>query len=391
MKNIVVCGEYGIRSLGDEAMLHVMANNLTRRLGDISLTPLGRLIAIPMAEEDVETLCNRIAEEMHASWINLMANAREPEKLHDALPVGKVWDVMGDDREWAALERADLLLLGGGNLFLDVNPNFLFGSMTYFTFMVAAAKTLNVPVMMIGVSVGPLLTTWAHKLTAWVLDNCAAVTVRDQMSLKLVRKLGGEAELLPDLALGISARESNIKEGQYLAVAPKWTGDDSEIWGPKLARTLDRICDATGLEPLMIPHCTFERSVWDDDTNMCKWLKDKVKTGHLVEGPGTRVPEAVLGVYAKCEAAITMRLHGAIFSAMAGTPFVALNYWPKVRGFCEYWAGSPCLEMDSDRLLETFLALWELRDKERERLRQRVDEIRPLLERHWDIVEEILE
>ena len=70
-------------------------------------------------------------------------------------------------------------------------------------------------------------------------------------------------------------------------------------------------------------------------------------------------------------------------------PHVALDYWPKVRGFCD-WTGSPCLDLDDDGVVDVFVDLWHRRDEERERLQARVAEMRAMIPRYWDVIEEAI-
>ncbi len=43
-----------------------------------------------------------------------------------------------------------------------------------------------------------------------------------------------------------------------------------------------------------------------------------------------------MGLYRWIDLALTTRLHGAVFSAAARTPFLAISYLPKVRGFLRH-------------------------------------------------------
>ena len=59
-------------------------------------------------------------------------------------------------------------------------------------------------------------------------------------------------------------------------------------------------------------------------------------------------PPTVMGVYAHADATLTTRLHGAVFSSVVGTPVLALDYLPKVRGFLrELGLESSCQPLES--------------------------------------------
>jgi len=246
--------------------------------------------------------------------------------------------------------------------------------------------------VLFSVSLGPLTHDWSHKLVAGALAECTAVIVRDRASQDLARELGCEAVLLPDLAMGLEPVGDVKLENDYFAVAPKWLnlGSGYDAWAERLIDIVGRIGEATGLTPLLIPHCQFPRQPVDNDMTLCQEVLTRLGGDtSIVKGPGSLVPEIVLGLYRQCQAALTVRLHGAVFAAAAGVPHVALNYWPKVAGFCD-WTGSPCLDLDDDGIVDAFLDVWQRRDEERGRLQARVAEMRAMIPRYWDVIEEAI-
>lgn len=387
MLNVVVIGEYGIRSLGDEAMLHVLARGLHDRFGEITITPISRLAVLPFNGDDYADTMARTANAMTECRDGMFRTFRGD--LSQISSVNLMWNKAGDGLVWTVLEQADLILIGGGGLFIDINTSFSLGPSSFFAFAIQAAHVLGKPIVPFSVSLGPLTYNWSHKLVADALAKCAAVIVRDRTSQELARELGCEAVLLPDLAIALDPIGDKELDGDYFAVAPKWLDDEQPGWMDSFIPVVIRIRDETGLAPLLIPQCQFERRPVDNDALVCQHIAGQLNGTPTVVGEGSLVPEIVLGLYRQCQAALTVRLHGAVFAAVSGVPHVALNYWPKVRGFCD-WTGSPCLEIDADDIVETFIEMWQRRDEERERLQTRVSELRALIPQYWDVMEEVI-
>lgn len=384
MKQIVVLGEYAIQSLGDEAMLHGLCQGVAERLGgNVGFTPIGRLVLVPFDGEEFQEQQDRMRASIAAS----------DALLYEALNgCGEVLSFLthGHGSPMQMIEQADLIILGGGALFLDINPSFVYGPMQFFASMIGIAEALGIPVYAAGMSVGPLEHKWGRKMAAAALGKCAAVTVRDKASQELARGLGVEAELVPDLACLMKPVSVIDSKGEWVMVSPRYVTNSGYL--PRLAGALDRIVDETGAHILMIPHCRFKRTDSDNDEMVCRYLinemehKDKV---NVLQGPGAQTPTLALNVYGHAEASLTVRLHGAVFSALAGTPFLALDYWPKVKGFCE-WVDAMALPLDGDGWVDAFLNMWEWREWERKRLEARAAELRALAVRHVDIVERLL-
>jgi len=384
--NVAVIGEYGIRSLGDEAMLHVLADGLHERFGEVAITPVSRLAMLPFnGDNHVDTMARMDSTMAECRDGMFRTFGGDISQIHS---LDLQWGVAGDSLIWGLLEQVDLVLVGGGGLFIDINTAFTTGPLSFFANVIHAAHVLGKPVVLFSVSIGPLKYDWARKLVADALAKCAAVIVRDRASQELARELGCEAVLLPDLALGLAPIDSVVLDGDYFAVAPKWPSGPAGVdW---LIDVVERIVGETGLTPLLIPHCQFPRQVVDNDAALCQEMLTRLGGDtSIVKGPGSLVPEVVLGLYRQCKAALTVRLHGAVFAAAAGVPHVALNYWPKVRGFCD-WTGSPCLDLDDDGVVDVFVDLWQRRDEERERLQARVAEMRVMIPQYWDVIEEVV-
>jgi len=392
MKKIVIASGYGIASLGDEALLHALVNGITSRLGSIALTIISRQAMLPFFDDENARLWSDVADRMKLSRDGLVRRLTTPGvEIGDIVEGGMNWRDRADNNLWPAIEAADLVIVGGGGLFHDTNSRFIYGPLTVYPGLITAAKAMGKPVVVAGVSVGPLASGWGRAVVRAALQGIPVI-VRDRPSQSLLRELGIESEVLPDLSLALDPLPVELPmAGQLLGVAPIWL-DSFADWLPDFIKGLQMVMRGTGLTPALIPHCTYQRYPIDDDTNICNSIIPFL-TAHsgapmlVQEDPYD--PETALGVYGCFAAAVTIRMHGAAFAARMGVPFTSLAYWPKVGGFCE-WYGKPVYPLEGLDWVHAFLEQWEHRDEEATRIRARTEELRALLPRYWDVIEEAI-
>ena len=387
MKNIIIASEYGINSIGDEAMLHALVNGITSRLGSIALTIFSRNAMLPFYDADNPGLWNDVADRMKNSRDGVLRHCTMPGVEITELLNGMNWKEHADNNLWPAIEAADLLVVGGGSIFHDANSRFIYGPLTVYPFLIMAAKSMGIPVVVAGVSIGPMHSRWGKQITRVALEGCR-ILVRDRASQVLLHELGIESEALPDLSLALDPVAVRIPmEGQLLAVAPIWT-ENSGDWMPDFIKGVGTVARETGLTPALIPHCTYKRYPMDDDTNICSAFMPYLTSSMLVKEEAWD-PEITLGVYGCCAGAITIRLHGTVFAARMGIPFAPLSYWPKVDGFCEWYDVKP-YPLEGSDWVTGFLEKWGRRDEEAARLRERTEELRAKMPRYWDVIEEAI-
>jgi polysaccharide pyruvyl transferase WcaK-like protein len=153
---VVIVGASGFTNLGDDAILAAMVPELRA--------------ALPTA---------RFAVASGDPAQPLLASADiEPLPFADAAIA-------------AALDGADLLIVGGGGFIYDYEMrvragDFVMGNCAFFYpyYRAAlAAEARGVPVYWYAIGVGPLLTAAGRDLTRDVLSRAAAITVRDPLSL----------------------------------------------------------------------------------------------------------------------------------------------------------------------------------------------------------------
>jgi polysaccharide pyruvyl transferase WcaK-like protein/GT2 family glycosyltransferase len=244
-------------------------------------------------------------------------------------------DNMGDEAlleaitgalDWAEVrtaKRGDLLLLGGGTL---INRG------SYLDWLVEQdSPRLERAVFGTGVA-NPEFWRERDEAQRWVdwLDTCAFVGVRGPLSAQILSDWGVSAgvEVVGDAALLLDA-DAPRQEGRVV-IAPCRTRN--ELWGSDDARVFDRLADLAaslgrdGHEVHML-------AAHPDDDGPIIHISRQAGRPDLPYMAGYADLEAALELFASADLVVAERLHAAVLAAAVGTPFVALEYRPKVRDF----------------------------------------------------------
>jgi polysaccharide pyruvyl transferase WcaK-like protein len=202
----------------------------------------------------------------------------------------------------------------------------------------------RVPMMLYGIGVGPLATRAGRDLSAWIARRAALVTCRDATSARWIAELAPEAavEQLPDPVLGLRPaedaelealwREEGIEprsERPRLALALR----DVRFLGDHRPRLLDALRELSAdFDMLFVPQCTGTDC---DDREEGFALERELPGARCLHIRHRHLPSVLARTYESADATLALRLHGAVFSVMAGTPTTAIAYLPKVRAFME--------------------------------------------------------
>ena len=334
-RKVVFAGAYGIQNAGDDAPLLV----LTRALRE----------AHPAVDFDFAVLARHpdplLAEAAGARFVP------NPEYPSRALAAGKFFRGLnpGDDR--GDLERledeirtADLVIAGAGNALVDLALGLFRGPVPLLALYAFLADLHATPLFLYGISAGPLATERGRELSAWIVRRAAAVTVRDAASRALLEELapGVSVRVLPDPVLGLEpASDAAFERALERERIPRRSDR------PRLALALrdlsflgfDRASVVAALralaprfELLFVSQCTDREC--DDRLEAEAVIRDLHGARcHVVRE--RHAPDVLQRFFELAEVTLAVRLHGAVFSAMAGVPVVALSYLPKVRGFLE--------------------------------------------------------
>lgn len=276
-----------------------------------------------------------------------------------------------------ALKKAKLFIVGGGSLIQDITST---KSLLYYLYCIRTAKKRGLKVMLYANGIGPITKKSNEKRAAKILNMVDVITLRDSESAKLLEKMNvtkPEIILTADPAFSLKPADASstdkilaelgIKEKYVCMSVRNWSeGSDKVLEG--IARMADYISQKHGLLPVFVP---------------MQYTKDKEvseKIISLMKQKGVFIDKALeiekmLGLIARSEAVVAVRLHMLVFGALAKVPSIGIEYDPKVSSFQEYigqpYCIKPCdIENDSyEAIIDKFMAD---RDKAAEKLNETV-------------------
>lgn len=264
--------------------------------------------------------------------------------FHRALGL-EAFDARDNDALGKAVSHADLLVVGGGGLWQDYwgwNPGNLFVAepfdIAFYARGLLTAAAIGVPSVLFANGVGPLRDLAARRAVASLASLATGVSVRDSESAALLRAGGfaGPIILTADPAFAIAPVIQNAKPDHprvRIGIVPRiWThGANPADLLRAIGGGVTRLARDHDTEVVLVRFQRPSGVTTEDDGTAIEQLTESM----LLDGGEIRIvdpvtPEEAAGFLASCDAVVTMRLHGAILSAVAGVPSVAVGVDPKL-------------------------------------------------------------
>lgn len=294
-RSLLIVGNYGAGNLGDDAILAGIITELKNigYRGEIQVTH-GGVASSPEVYKGLKKV----------PFIpsGLRSRFKKESKL-----------------AWQAFKRADLVILGGGGLFMDQES---WKAPLIWAAQAKACWKLNKPYICFGQSVGPLKHWWTRHATKKVFKRAQAIHVRDQMSADLLSEWGLEAAVGTDPAFSwlLEEKRSIPKQPVLLLSLREWPGFGFNQWKP-LLKEIQVFAKRKKLKPLLL------------SMDLRENLETFLETGLEFYQP--RTAREAFEAFEKSQMAVTMRLHAGIFALAAGTSLIALSYSQKVEALFE--------------------------------------------------------
>lgn len=346
-----ISGSYGGINLGDEAILQAMLREL-RASVPVEVTVFSRDAEDTLRRHGVERALK------HAS-----VSRREARELVAGL---------------------DLFILGGGGILYD-------GDADMFLREALLASEVGTPVMVYAVSAGPLREFPVRSRVRDVLNRCAAITVRDRSTKRLLEEVGVDVpigvtadpavlleperltweEILRSEAIDPEARLIGVSVREPGPAAPDLVADR---YHELVANVADFMIDRYDAEVVFLP---LERR--NTDVQHSHGVVSRMR--HAPRATVLKreyTPGQIVSLLGRFEFAVGMRLHFLIFSALAGVPFAALPYAAKVSGFLEEIGleAPPFEELNAGELIAYVDRAWDERARIRERASAAFEDLR---------------
>ena len=330
--DVVVSGYYGFGNLGDESLLDVIASSLAKEVPGVKIAALTKN---PRAD---------------APRTGLMCVSR--------FRFPKVWRIIG---------RSKLLISGGGSLLQDITSK---RSLTYYAWVIRAAEQQKTRVAVLANGIGPITYPSNEKLTAKVISAADEVSVRDCDSGNELIRIGvdpGKIRVSADPAFLIRPADEDavaktmaalgVKGGFFaVSVRPLGKPDEDAAENQQVIRETASACrdlaERYGLTPVIIPM----QEVQDGRIceSLCAMLQDH---GAVIYRPGNA--SLLIGVLARAQMVMGMRLHLVIFASSAGVPVIGLSYDPKVNSMLRQLGQEHCVDLLERKKRKDFTGLAE--------------------------------
>ena len=229
---------------------------------------------------------------------------------------------------------------GGGSLMQDVTSH---RSLWFYLFTISWAKRLGNQVMMYGCGIGPIHSPANRRRASRVLQKSVdAITLRDTHSAEELEDMGvtkpqvilsaDPTVILPaapaQVVDGILESQGIDPHGRYIGFALRpWPGFEAKA--AVFGAAADYAYETYGLTPVFLP---IERRL---DVGAAQLAAQHMKAPHYILSQTGR-SDHTIGLFARMQAVVSMRLHALVFSAGQGVPLVGVVYDQKISSFLSY-------------------------------------------------------
>lgn len=330
IKKIAICGYYGYRNTGDEAILDAIVESINDEMPDVEITTFS---GNP-----------RETSEQHGIKAVYIGDSITFRKLFDIRNIAKIINIV------KTISKTDLLIIGGGGIIHDRNIR---GVARFWLNKIILGKLLCKPVMVYAPGVGPIRTKLGRFLTKFVVGSVDIITVRDETSKKVLMSCGIiktpiQVTADPVLALTpappkrveeILAIEGVTNAKPLVGMSVRWNPYEFEIgdefvehFKRRISKVSDYIIEELGADLVFIPMQFPPRETCDvkimDTIHQMMEFKDQAT---IIRGMHS--PKEMLGIVGKMDMVIGMRLHSLIFASRMNIPMVGIVYDSKVKEF----------------------------------------------------------
>ena len=301
---VLICGAYGKRNAGDDAILRSIVSQLRGIDPDLPIYAL----------------------------------SRHPRETQLSFRIGSCHS-FNIPRYRRIMRRTKLYISGGGTL---IQNSTSVRSLLYYLSNISSAHAAGEHVMMYGCGVGPVNGRFSRALAARTINRCVdTITLRDQESADELRRMGvtrSDIHLTADPALLLRTPDPEtvtaalyrygIVPGQrYVMFALRpWHGLDAHMadFAAAANYVLSKGCTPVlfALEPKRDAPVGAALAAMLDGP--CLQISADMDAG------------TVVALTARMEAVVSVRLHALIFAAGQEVPLAGVVYDPKVSGFLDY-------------------------------------------------------
>ena len=402
---ILLAGGYDTSNIGDHGMLTVFARDIRKIKPDAEIVLLSRHpnsgFDRTYGVRSVRNLDHDTKEASLGRWFNGLNHGDSTEHLRTIRK---------------ELESSDLLVIGGGRLFVDISLGIYRGPLPYYALLVTLAKFFQVPLMLFGKTIIPIDTDTGMEFIRYIVSNADAITVREEPSKRELERLGLSGErivVLPDPALGLEYRDRKddglrlLKEegirfntGKCVAVSLRsiktlWDGRNKcggdNVLFKDLSSLCDSIAEALKVDILFVPQQMYSvDDPFEDDREVARIVKKNMKqkkNAHVLRREYD--VQETLALYQVSEMLIAMRRHAIVFALTQLVPVVALSGDPNIDGFMHSVGQTKNIiklqDMNAASAISKIREAWETRFEGMKQIADRISALKRETRRYAEI------
>ncbi len=317
---VLLIGGYGVGNVGDEAILRGLIQNMSENVSKLSVTS---------------------------------HSPHETYDLHnDYLPEDTEFNPIGVSPATALglLKDHDHIVVGGGGIFSDYMGPYA----SKIPLFMLAARVLRKSLYWTAIGVYPSTPPVTLNLLRAAMRCSESVTVRDEISRHTLTNLGlNNIEQVLDPSFTLDYERTETTDTQTIGIAARYV-QDSRV-DRKLMSVYEDVAEVyleRGWEVVFVPLCQHKYARSGMDQRRCQKLANKYSGASYW---ATLDPEEMVSKISSFDLMLATRLHSMIFSHIAETPFVEIEYASKCTSILEEldrsdW-GIPLQDVNSDRVI----------------------------------------
>lgn len=342
-KNILITNLASPANPGDQAILRGTLKLIRRFQPDAS-------VSVSTRAYSEKTVYEMLGCRVFPSYPDVDCMAMN-DSIKKALRIPQA--LLRPDRLYNAVKEADLVLLAGGAYFYSYRK--LSPGLTFLAHVssVLFAKKLGKPVVFLPQSYGPFYSKTADSLFRYSAERASYVYFREWITGHRLEKdypaVSARALFMPDMALYLDGKDLSLPEKRPARTTPligltlrPWQVDNKDasdyfkILGPVLADFVRR----HGAVIRIIVQVMDQKDAEGDEgvsRRFAAELEKELKPGQVelfVREPYFNLEE-LCRLYQECDGMISMRLHSALLSYVAGVPAAVVGYQHKAEGILE--------------------------------------------------------
>jgi len=249
------------------------------------------------------------------------------------------------------------------------------------------AYLLGRKVIMYGQSIKPLKSKLAQKIVKSLFKRASFIAVRDEDSKKVLKTLikGKKIHLMPDLIFKLEPKFEQAKEHKILICLRDHKGKPSDF-DKNISVFLNHLLNED--KDLKIEFFPFQKDL--DEKYSASLIEKITNKDRVHKHEYTDERHKVENIFTASELVIGARLHSILMAISTGTPFVAINYNPKVKNILgtlnlQQFAIDP-----EDASPQALLSLFERTQKEEGKIRIKLKEVKKSQAQKHLLIEEKL-